>query len=55
MVRRFRANPLDNGTDDRMTFDDVTTLVLASVVALGVAVLLCLGVLCATHRLEAIL
>ena len=55
MVLRLRAKARENGTDDELTFDDVTTLVLASVVAFGVVVLLSLGVLCATHRLEAIL
>ena len=55
MVRHYGTNPLDNDPDEKLTFDDVTTLVFVATITIGLGFLLVLGILCATHRLEALL
>lgn len=53
MVRRSSTDPLDEGSDDRLTFTDLTMLAFLAVSAVVVATLLLLGTVSAEHRIAA--
>ncbi len=52
-MRNYRSNPLDNETGEKMSFDDITILALMGAATLLLGFVFLLGMLCATHRVEA--
>lgn len=53
-MRRSEPTPLDGDPNDALTFDDVTTLAFLVACCASLAVVILLGVLCAMHRIEAV-
>lgn len=52
-MRHYRSNPLDDGTCEKFSFDDITVLTLIGAVSLLMGFVFLLGMFCATHRIEA--
>ena len=52
-MRHYNSNPLDDETGEKMSFDDITILTLMGAGALLLGFVFLLGMLCATHRIEA--
>ena len=55
MPRQDGTEPFDDGPDGALDTDDVTLLLFMAVGALFLGAILWLGLLCATHRIEAVL
>ena len=53
MARQTGTNPLDTEPPESLTFSDCTTLAFLGAAVLVLVWVLLLGLLCATHRLEA--
>ena len=52
-MRHYRSNPLNDGTCEKFSFDDITVLTLIGAVSLLMGFVFLLGMFCATHRIEA--